>query len=87
MVYCYNCTPHESTRVSPFELMFGRKPKLPVDSMFERAVEKTASKTTREYIEDLKARMTKTREIVEEHTTKRKGNRRRIMMLEQSQQR
>ena len=87
LVYCYNSTPHESTRVSPFELMFGRKPKLPVDSMFERAVEKTASKTTREYIEDFKARMTKTREIVEEHTTKRKGNRRRIMMLEQSQQR
>ena len=52
--------------------MFGRKPKLPVGSMFERAVEKTASKTRIEYIEYLKARMAKTREIVEEHTTKAK---------------
>ena len=28
LVYSYNCTPHESTRVSPFELMFGRTQKL-----------------------------------------------------------
>jgi transposase InsO family protein len=39
LVFAYNCTPHESTKVSPFELMFLRKPKLPIDAMFELAGE------------------------------------------------
>ena len=29
------CTPHETTRLSPFELMFGCKARLPIDAAFE----------------------------------------------------
>ncbi|XP_053372981.1 uncharacterized protein LOC123532109 [Mercenaria mercenaria] len=73
LVYAYNCTPHETTRVSPYELMFGRKPRLPIDSMFEKAKEDTSiNKTAQEYIEDLKERMNKTRQIVEKHMDKAK---------------
>jgi hypothetical protein len=47
------------------ELMFFRKPKLPIDAMFELAGEAREEKTTSEYMEDIRERMKKTREIVE----------------------
>ena len=31
LAFAYNCAKHESTQHTPFELMFGRRPKLPID--------------------------------------------------------
>lgn len=46
--------------------MFGRKPKLPIDAMFEKAADyKQLKKTTEEYIVDLRERLRTTREIAE----------------------
>lgn len=53
--------------------MFGRTPKLPTDSMFETAAEDMSSRTTTEYITELKNTMETAREIVNKHTGKARG--------------
>ncbi|XP_053373989.1 uncharacterized protein LOC128546734 [Mercenaria mercenaria] len=71
LVYAYNCTKHESTKTTPFELMFGRKPKLPIDAVFETSdIEQPTSKTTKDYIQNLKKRMQTTQEIAKKYTDK-----------------
>lgn len=53
LVYAYNCTPHE---VSPYEFMFGRKPRLPTDSVFQQATDEVSAAANMpkdEYIQDL----------------------------------
>ena len=66
LVFAYNCIPHTSTTVSPYELMFGRKPRLPIDSVFEKACSPDTKKDTRQYIEELSDRMKKANKIVNE---------------------
>lgn len=36
LVFSYNMTPHASTRYSPYFLMYGRDPYLPIDFLLER---------------------------------------------------
>ena len=64
LTYAYNCTKHETTKISPYEIMFGRKPRLPIDSMFDTPVQEV-SNTTKEYVEELKKRMKTAQDIAQ----------------------
>lgn len=68
LTYAYNCTRHETTKISPHELMFGRKPRLPIASLFDTPVQQQANQTTRQYIEGLKQRMKTAQDIANKVT-------------------
>jgi transposase InsO family protein len=67
LVHAYNATPHESTKYSPFYLMFGREPRLPVDARLglpESEVEGGV------YVKELRKRLQKAYEIVQRMSEK-----------------
>ena len=70
LVHAYSCTPHESTGISPYELLFGRKPRLPIDVKFDKAFANNYSKSTKEYLEELQERIVLSQEIASKHTQK-----------------
>ena len=50
LVFAYNTTVHQSTGHSPYELMFGQKPQLPVDLLLGQADEEPASITPDDWV-------------------------------------
>ena len=61
LVHAYNCTRHESTDQSPYYLMFGREPRLPIDLAF--GINNQHQKTLTKYVEDLRNKMKRAYEI------------------------
>lgn len=56
LVHAYNCTKNDTTGFSPYELMFGRQPRLPIDLAFGLPTN-TNKLSHSQYVSDLKYRL------------------------------
>lgn len=57
LVHAYNCTRNEVTGFTPYELMFGRHPRLPVDLAFGLPVQGSQHTSHSQYVQSLKSRL------------------------------
>ncbi|RXN31336.1 Retrovirus-related Pol polyprotein from transposon 412 [Labeo rohita] len=69
LVHAYNCTRNDTTGYTPYELMFGRHPRLPVDLAFGLPVEAPV-KSHSQYVKDLKDRLRESYEMATRNAAK-----------------
>uniref|UniRef100_A0A3B3Y6Z9 Integrase catalytic domain-containing protein n=1 Tax=Poecilia mexicana TaxID=48701 RepID=A0A3B3Y6Z9_9TELE len=70
LVHSYNCTRNDVTGFSPYELMFGRQPRLPVDLAFGLPVSEKTSTSHSQYVEKLKSHLKESYKIATENSEK-----------------
>ena len=57
LVHAYNCTKNNATNFSPYYLMFGWKPQLPIDILFGTNTADLKGNTSTKYVENHKQRI------------------------------
>ena len=67
LCYAYNSTPHASTGFAPYELLFGRQPRLPVDNFLNLNKQQDLD----EYVESHAMRLQQMRVMTEERMLKK----------------
>lgn len=73
VIYAYNATRNDATGFSPFYLLFGRSPSLPVDLMFGLSREETGMNHS-EYTEKWKVAMKEAYELARQNISKSAGD-------------
>lgn len=67
LVHAYNCTKHESTGFSPYELMFGRQPRLPLDLAFGLPCKDCKQVSHSQYVQSLKSHLKESYEVASQN--------------------
>uniref|UniRef100_A0A8P4KGF2 Gypsy retrotransposon integrase-like protein 1 n=1 Tax=Dicentrarchus labrax TaxID=13489 RepID=A0A8P4KGF2_DICLA len=57
LTHAYNCTKNDVTGFSPYELMFGRQPRLPIDIAFGLPVTNKSPQSHSQYVKKLKSHL------------------------------
>ncbi len=70
LVHAYNCTKHETTGFTPYELMFGRQPRLPVDLIFNTTVSQDNLKFHSQYVQSLKTHLQESYKLAQKNAAK-----------------
>ncbi len=69
LVHAYNCTKNETTGFTPYELMFGRQPRLPVDLAFGLTVNHQPGSHS-QYVRNLKSQLEDSYKVATENAKK-----------------
>ena len=64
LAFAYNTAVHATTRVTPFEMVYGRKPRLPVDLIFPTQVQFQVELEPEEFVIEKERAMKKVFEFV-----------------------
>lgn len=70
LVHAYNCTRNYTTGYSPYELMFGRQPRLPVDFILAISPDTGNPQTHSEYVKNLRQRLQESYSLATESAQK-----------------
>lgn len=70
LVHAYNCTRNEVTGYTPYELMFGRSPRLPVDLAFNLPVKNVPSTSHSQYVQNLRSRLEESYQLASRNAAK-----------------
>ncbi|XP_061921885.1 uncharacterized protein LOC133662165 [Entelurus aequoreus] len=70
LVHAYNCTRNDVTGFTPYELMFGRQPRLPVDLAFGLPVREGRPTSHSDYVQNLKSRLEESYKIAMDNAAK-----------------
>ena len=67
LLYAYNCTPHGTTGYSPYHLLFGRPPRLPVDLLLGQEEDELQNQSVNEWLNNHQTRLRHAWEKAGEH--------------------
>uniref|UniRef100_A0A3Q1HDU2 Gypsy retrotransposon integrase-like protein 1 n=1 Tax=Acanthochromis polyacanthus TaxID=80966 RepID=A0A3Q1HDU2_9TELE len=70
LTHAYNCTKNDTTGYSPFELMFGRQARLPIDLVLGTHPGRNSPKSYSDYIKNLRQNLQESYALAIEHSKK-----------------